>query len=313
MVARLREKLLDPSVDLPSKYRVLFSLRNVAGSSAQAALESALNDKSALFRHDVAFCLGQRQDAAAVETLCRVLSDASEHPMVRHEAGEALGAIGTPECKGMLEKFSGDPFREVSETCSLALQRIAYYRERGEVESSASTPRSTLSDRGSEFSPYLSVDPTPAASNALSTEDLTMTLLDENARMFDRYSALFGLRNRGGSQAVAAIGKAFSSGSALLKHEVAYVLGQMQDKEATQCLMGVLRNPEEHAMVRHEAAEALGSIADEECVQVLREYSTDAEPIVAESCIVALDTLEYNKSGDFQYADMGEKKIESHS
>jgi deoxyhypusine monooxygenase len=40
-----------------------------------------LKDPSALFRHEVAYCLGQRQDAAATETLARILGDASEHPM----------------------------------------------------------------------------------------------------------------------------------------------------------------------------------------------------------------------------------------
>lgn len=42
---------------------------------------AALKDSSALFRHDVAFCLGQRQDQANVEVLARTLADAGEHPM----------------------------------------------------------------------------------------------------------------------------------------------------------------------------------------------------------------------------------------
>jgi hypothetical protein len=42
---------------------------------------AALKDPSALFRHDVAFCMGQRQDPAAVEVLQGILKDAGEHPM----------------------------------------------------------------------------------------------------------------------------------------------------------------------------------------------------------------------------------------
>ena len=38
---------------------------------------------------------------------------------------------------------------------------------------------------------------------------------------------------------------------------------------------------------------------------VVQEYCSDAEPIVAQSCIVALDMLAYEVSGDFQYADVG--------
>ena len=80
-IETLHKKLKDPETDLPAKYRVLFGLRNVAGTGAHEALLTALKDKSALFRHDVAFCLGQRQDAAAVEELTRILHDTTEHPM----------------------------------------------------------------------------------------------------------------------------------------------------------------------------------------------------------------------------------------
>jgi deoxyhypusine monooxygenase len=35
------------------------------------------------------------------------------------------------------------------------------------------------------------------------------------------------------------------------------------------------------------------------------QYAADPEPIVADSCIVALDMLEFEQSGGFQYADDG--------
>jgi deoxyhypusine monooxygenase len=43
--------------------------------------------------------------------------------------------------------------------------------------------------------------------------------------------------------------------------QVAYVLGQLQNKAASAALSNIIRNANEHPMVRHEAAEALGSIA----------------------------------------------------
>jgi HEAT repeat protein len=56
--------------------------------------------------------------------------------------------------------------------------------------------------------------------------------------------------------------------------QVAYVLGQLQNKAASDALSGVLKNVDEHPMVRHEAAEALGSIAGThdlpECCLLLR-------------------------------------------
>lgn len=64
-----------------------------------------------------------------------------------------------------------------------------------------------------------------------------------------RYSALFALRNKGGKEAIMALGEVFKQArSALLKHEVAYVLGQMCDPVASNVLTDVLKNDREHAM-----------------------------------------------------------------
>ena len=57
-------------------------------------------------------------------------------PMVRHEAGEALGAIGDVRAIPILEQYQYDSVPEVAETCQLALQRIRYYAEGGERQGS---------------------------------------------------------------------------------------------------------------------------------------------------------------------------------
>lgn len=91
--------------------------------------------------------------------------------------------------------------------------------------------------------------------------------------------------------------------SALFRHEIAYVLGQMQHPAAIEQLTVNLRDPKEHPMVRHECAEALGAIANDECTEVLKEYASDIEPVVRQSCEVALDMSEYEHSDQFEYAD----------
>ncbi|KAL3157850.1 hypothetical protein ABBQ32_012264 [Trebouxia sp. C0010 RCD-2024] len=292
IVAALRHKLVQPGTSLSHKYRVLFSLRNIPGHEAGDAIIEGLKDASALFRHEVAYCLGQRQDAAAITTLKAVLADTTEHSMVRHEAGEALGAIGTGACLKELQQYLQDPCLEVAQTCQLALQRIQYHNHHD-------------APAEQDESRYLSVDPTPAAPSTTPANELHSALVDEEARIFDRYRAMFALRNKGGREAVKALGEAFSSKSALLKHEVAYVLGQMQDAAAVITLRHVLKDDTEHAMVRHEAAEALGSIASPDCLQLLTDYCKDPDSIVADSCVVALDMLEFERSGAFQYADSG--------
>lgn len=91
--------------------------------------------------------------------------------------------------------------------------------------------------------------------------------------------------------------------SALFRHEIAYVLGQMQHPAAVSSLCEALESSTENPMVRHEAAEALGSIGKQECLSVLQRYRSDRERVVKESCEVALDMLEYENSDQFQYAD----------
>jgi deoxyhypusine monooxygenase len=218
---------------------------------------------------------------------------------VRHEAGEALGAIASPACLAPLRAHAGDACLEVAQTCQLALQRIEHFQAHKDADAGGAQGEAGAG-------PYLSVDPTPPAPAGTPTAALRRCLLDEGARIFDRYRAMFALRNRGGPEAVAALAAAFAcSASALLKHEAAYVLGQMQDGAAVAELRRVLGDAGENPMVRHEAAEALGSIAAPECLALLQAFAADAEPIVADSCVVALDMLAHEQSGEFQYADAG--------
>eukprot|EP00775_Hariotina_reticulata_P010724 gene10724-10881_t len=305
VVQALDSKIQAQSTSLPEKYRALFSLRNLAGATATDALIKALQDKSDLFRHDVAFCLGQRQDPAAVEVLKQLVADPQEHPMVRHEAAEALGAIAAPDCLQLLQQYSGDPCQEVAETCQLALGRLKHLEQKKAVEAATMAAKLAAdAAEPAEESPYYSVDPTPALPSTTPTSQLREMLLSPTVPMFERYRALFALRNKGGADAVAVLGEAFTTSSALLKHEVAYVMGQMQHPDSAAVLGQVLQDTAEHAMVRHEAAEALGAVADAKSIALLQEFASDPEHVVAHSCLVALDMLEHERSGAFEYADL---------
>ena len=196
---------------------------------------------------------------------------------MRHEAAEALGAIGTRECLAALAAAAADPCPVVSQTCLLALQRIQHYAAapaaatvcNGAIRSDTAEPSAGAAAAGptgpggaaggsgagepsagrdeahqaacdgpvpNGAARYTSVDPAPAAPAGTPVAALRAALLDEDAPIFERYRALFGLRNAGGPAAVAALGAAFAGRSALLKHEVAYVLGQMQDAAAVDTL-----------------------------------------------------------------------------
>ena len=88
--------------------------------------------------------------------------------------------------------------------------------------------------------------------------------------------------------------------SQLLRHEVAYALGQMRSEKASAMLREVATNPNEHAMVRHEAAEALGAIADtsEETTQTLQALvkSPEAPRELRETAALAIRRMNKRKA-----------------
>ena len=84
-------------------------------------------------------------------------------------------------------------------------------------------------------------------------EKIGQILCDPEQSLTERFRALFTLRNLGGSAAIDIIAKCFDDPSALLKHELAYCLGQMGDNYAIPHLLEVLRDTSQEPMVRHEA------------------------------------------------------------
>lgn len=121
---------------------------------------------------------------------------------------------------------------------------------------------------------------------------------------------MFALRDYGGASrdAVLALAEGFADESALFRHEIAYVFGQLSSPHSIPSLLKVLRDQGEEEMVRHEAAEALGGIASDGVegderdeglpeggvLQILREWAVkeDAPLVVRESCQVAIDMWE---------------------
>lgn len=204
---------------------------------------------------------------------------------------EALGAIGHPSVLKTLETFLSDPVVEVRETCEIALDRVKWLNDKAKHEQ--------LDDNN----PFASVDPSPPAVTK-DVAELKRVLLDENESLFNRYRAMFSLRNIRTDASVLAIGAGLKCGSALFRHEVAFVLGQLQEPCSIPFLAESLKDTNENEMVRHECAEALGAIGTDACSELLGEYLNDSKRVVKESCEVALDICEYENSAEFQYANV---------
>jgi len=296
-LAELSACVRDEAEPVAKRIQCVYLLRDIGGETAVKALAPALSSKSVLLSHEVAYIMGQMQDGSALPYLEETLGNTSLDPITRHEAGEALAALSMESAEPILRRFLNDERVEVRDTCQIAVDRIQWRRENPEL---AATEKSA-----SEFH---SVDPAPGHApdiKSKTAKELGDQLCNNNLSLFDRYTAMFALRNKKTKEAVLQLCRGFDDESAVFRHEVAYVLGQLQHPASVPALTERLTDSKEHEMVRHEAAEALGSIDEEESVPVLEQFQQDKNSIVAESCDVALSIAEYWK--DFEKGEEGQQ------
>jgi len=283
-LSKYRECLLDLNEPVAKRTHAAFHLRTQGTVDAMHVIAEALRQRkdSSLMRHELAYILGQMQHNEAISTLTSTLQDETEDLLVRHESAEALGALGQVESLDVLRALVNHSAPEIAETCQIAVDLIKYRHEQNE-------------GKQEEQGAFLSVDPAPGFTESRSVSELTTVLLDTEQSLFIRYRAMFSLRDINSDESALAICKGFEDSSALFRHEVAYVLGQLMRRVTVPSLSIVLRNLTEHRMVRHEAAEALGAIGTPDAEAVLQEFEHDDEVVVNESCAVALDTAQYWK------------------
>ena len=158
-----------------------------------------------------------------------------------------MGAISASTSIPILKEFISDSNRDVRETCEIALAKIEWdhseegraHRQREQAEAEEGTqcvysPRApylrhkphVVRDRT-----YTSIDPAPPTSDTISLgnkpaptpntetiQDLRSKLLDKKLPLFQRYRAMFGLRNIGTEEAVDALAAGFADDSALFKY-----------------------------------------------------------------------------------------------
>jgi hypothetical protein len=158
-----------------------------------------------------------------------------------------------------------------------------------------------------------------ATSDPLSSPDATIlalrkTLTSESESLARRFRALFSLKHlacQSSIPAIHAIAAAFTSPSALLKHELAYCLGQTRNPEAAPFLRAVLDNGDEDSMCRHEAAEALGALGDAGSLDILRRLRDTKEEVqvVRETCELAVARIEWENSEEGKAEDLRKRYV----
>lgn len=264
--------------------------RSTFYQEAVDALKIAAVHTSVLLAHEAVYLIGQVGNIESFSFLVSLLENISNHCMVRHEAAEALAAIGDLNAIPILQKHLSDESKPVKETCMLALRSLEEKAKNKCIQKS-------------EFN---TIDPIAQTVNKqnVSLDILEECLLNETCDLYERYEALFALRDMKTMQANNIIIRSLlDKTSAVFRHEVAFVLGQIQTPKCTEALINCLMNTSEDSMVRHEAALALGSVACStevtttesflnNIIKNLTEFTKDSDPIVAESCLVALDNIQ---------------------
>lgn len=288
-------------VTLANRFRALFYLKSIGSELSQKEradlavkyISECFLDDSELLKHEVAYVLGQTKNMTLAPVLRDVLDSQKQQIMVRHEAAELLGALNDQDSLTILTHyFENDPAIEIRQTCELAIERIKWAHSKLSKEEILAK------------SLFSSIDPAPPLdqnkTDKIST--LQQILNDQEAPLFERYRAMFRLRDIGTDEAALALATGFDDESALFKHEIAYVFGQLSNPVTVPALVKVLQDKTQAGMVRHEAAELLGSIATDEVLPVLQSFLNDDEDVVRDSAIVALDMYEYENSGQVEYA-----------
>ncbi|OAF72055.1 hypothetical protein A3Q56_00146 [Intoshia linei] len=274
-IEKYSKVLSEPKSSIQQRFSALFELKSIGNELAVKEIVKIFSDDSALLKHELAYVLGQMQNQTAIPYLRKVLDDESQPLIVRHEAAEALAAVGDNEWYEKLVKYRDSEYRVLRETCILASDMIEWRKNNNEQEINNKSPN-----------PFQTVDPAPPFIDN-SVECNKNILLD--ASIFDRYRAMFSLRNMKTEIATKYICEAFKCDGSLLKHEVAYVLGQLSDPISIKPLMDVLNNEDEDEMVRHEAAEALGNMLNAEVIECLQKLTNHTNDIIRESCILSLE------------------------
>jgi HEAT repeat protein len=92
-----------------------------------------LNDDNGIVKHEAAFQIGVRNMKSKIPYLINsALNEKNE--LVRHEAIEALGLIRAQECKETLRKMLEDPSDAVRETAVFVLKRLDRLTNRGDYK-----------------------------------------------------------------------------------------------------------------------------------------------------------------------------------
>ena len=224
-----------------------------------------------------------------------------------HEAVEALGNLSQKHTLDLIQRFNTKEGTStmVYETAFLADKLIRWNEttNHGETEQlDFKRLKFKTNDPAPPFNIYSGDETTIASNKNIKRLEQMLLNKDEAGKtlsfdLFERYRALFTLRELNSKESLLAICQTLTKENmdtcgALLKHEVAYVLAQMEDvnEHSVDFLLESVLNDGEAPIVRHEALIAVGEMIDDK--SRLEHLLAHKEDIVSESCQVALRLID---------------------
>ena len=265
--------LQDLSQLIAKRVSSLWCLRTVASLEAVEALFKAfeIEQKSELLKHEICYCLGQMdkspEHVEKIQAFLEQVLDGDHPKIVLHEAVEALGNINSENTLKLLKRFENEQSEILYETCFLTI-KLVEWRESTDNGKSEGLNLSKLKFTTNDPAPPFNYIREPKYKDI---DYLQSIILDNvNFNLFDRYRALFTLRELNTEEAVVAMCQCLTKEnsrqcSALLKHEVAFILAQMEEvcHVAVPFLIDCVSNEEEAPIVRHEVLVSLGDMIDD--------------------------------------------------
>ena len=293
-IAECEEILRSQKSTLTDKYDAIYHLRSWKCEDALTVLRNTYNclGKSELLEHEVMYIFGQTISESSLDFLFQILHSADEAPVVRHEAGEALGNYVNfrdriiPE----LQKYWDSDISVLRSTVRLAIRKLENYDKahnnydkylEGTIE-----PAEPFNEE--QLQQYLQ-------SSGKTKSDLPQILLDENVEEYIKYRIMYTLRASGDKESVVILSRMLLKvneplTTPLMRHEVCFIMGQLDEKakyeEVRLAIQENLENPNEDPIVRHEAILAYSQIWGID--DVIKKQREDPAPLVHESAQIVM-------------------------
>lgn len=258
------------------KLQSLFFLMNIADRESLNAINQLLKtDSCELVRHEAAFALGEMASNDSVKILKETFQN-DNSSIVKHECLMSLGTIGTKNEIDFLEEQTSKKEFEISCSAKIAIQRIK------QTEDYEKLVKQNKADFIKKLKNYNSTN--------------------QN----ERIQILFQLMNIADNEALFAIYETLKNDPCrIVRHEAAFVLGEIGTKKAVKLLKKGIEN-EQTPIVIHEALFALGTTGQKEALEIIKKYENNKNYVILESAKIAIDRINllnnpYSGKKEYQY------------